>query len=136
MNAGLKAAAGVVSVSMAIVATQAMATVAKDSNGVINFGDAEVDPALQAKMDAAVAKRDVRQAVSEAFSLLASKFGENNVSLSAKYFPGAEGQLAQTARSDDFTQGVGTCYSNCHSACYANCHSACHSACHGSRSWR
>lgn len=134
MSAGLRIAGGVVSVSMAIVATQAMAAVAKDSKDVISFGESEADDALQAKMDAAVAKRDVRQAVSEAFSLLASSFGEGNVSLSAKYFPGAEGVVA--VGSDDFTQGIGTCYSNCHSACYSNCHSACHSACHGSRSWR
>jgi len=144
MNEPGKIIAGaVVSVSMAIVATHAMAAVGKDSQTVIALDSVEADLELQAKIDAAVAKRDVRQAVAEAFSVLATSFGDDNQSLSAKYFKDAAGQVAvnhglvDSKHFESANPGVTpNCYSNCHGACYQNCHDACHSACHGSRSWR
>lgn len=122
---------------MVVVATQAMAAVAKDSKHILDFGESEADPVMQGKMDAAVSKRDVRLAVAEVFPLLVSSLGKDNQSLKEKYFPD-EIQLAQAQleRSDDFTQNINGGYAGESIGCYANCHSACHSACHGSRSWR
>jgi hypothetical protein len=134
MSVGLKSAGVVVSASMALVATQALAYVAQNSEGVVEVEKVSVDPELEARIEAAVAKQNVKQAVSASFSVLASRLGTGNTSLSAKYFPNAEGMVAQ-ASSDDFVGGAG-CYSNCHAACHSACHSACHGACHGSRGWR
>ncbi len=125
----------VVSASMALVATHAMASIAKDSDRVINIAKVELSAEMQAKIDAAVAKKDVKQAVAGAFSILSTKFGEGNESLTKKYFSTDDILLAQVApRADDFT---GTGKVNVPAVtCYSNCHSACHSACHGSRGWR
>jgi hypothetical protein len=117
----------IVSASMAIVATQAMAYFAgagKDSRAVeASHSDNEH---LRNAVKAAVAKRDVRMAINSAFDALASSFGDaDGDSLAKKYFPDGNVRLAQT---NDFTNGVANCYSNCHSAC--------HDACHGSRGWR
>lgn len=125
----------VVSASMALVATHAMASIAKDSDRVINIAKVELSAEMQAKIDAAVAKKDVKQAVAGAFSLLSTKFGEGNESLTKKYFSTDDILLAQAAPSaDDFT-GAGN-IDVPSVTCYSNCHSACHSACHGSRGWR
>lgn len=133
----------IVSVSMAIVATQAMASVGDVSTDVVSIDNSPIDADLRAKIDAAVAKRDVRQAVSDAFSVLATSFGEGNMSLSGKYFSNEEVDVAiyhsPLEQSKDFNadpNAIPHCYSNCHSACYSNCHEACHQACHASRSWR
>ena len=125
----------VVSASMALVATQAMASVGKDSAAVINLVTPHLDPALQARIDAAVAKKDVKQAISSAFSILSTKFGENNESLTRKYFSEDNILVAGLAPgADDFS--VGGTVNVPKVVCYSNCHSACHSACHGSRGWR
>jgi hypothetical protein len=130
----------VVSASMALVATHAMASIAKDSDRVINIAKVELSPEMQAKIDAAVAKKDVKQAVAGAFSLLSAKFGDDNVSLTKKYFHGDDILLAATlpqVSSDDFTGNGNINIPGVPSvSCYSNCHSACHSACHGSRGWR
>lgn len=137
INNGL--ATGVVSVSMAIVATQAMAHSGFQSQQVLSIDASEpLDDTLKSRIEVAVAKEDVRKAVSEMFSVIANHFGENELSLAGKYFgeAGVEDKNLQTASFDDFSSGVGGCYANCHVACYANCHDACYSACHGSRGWR
>jgi type II secretory pathway pseudopilin PulG len=119
----------IVSASMAIVATQAMAYFAsagKDSKA-IEAANSENEQ-LRAAVKAAVAKRDVRMAINSAFDALSSSFGDaNGDSLAKKYFPDGNVRLAQTS---DFTSGRADAY------CYSNCHSACHDACHGSRGWR
>lgn len=125
----------VVSASMALVATHAMASIAKDSDRVINIAKVELAPEIQAKIDAAVAKKDVKQAVAGAFSLLSTKFGDGDLSLTSKYFQTDDILLAAaTPKSDDFTGSGNIDVPSV--TCYSNCHSACHSACHGSRGWR
>jgi hypothetical protein len=130
----------VVSASMALVATHAMASIAKDSDRVINIAKVELSPEMQAKIDAAVAKKDVKQAVAGAFSLLSAKFGDGNESLTKKYFRTDDILLAATlplVMSDDFSGNGNVNVPDVPSVtCYSNCHSACHSACHGSRGWR
>lgn len=135
MNPVKSASLVVVSASMALVATHAMASVAKDSDKIINIARVELAPEIQAKIDAAVAKKDVKKAVAGAFSLLSSGFGYGNESLTKKYFSGNDILLAQARpSSDDFTGSAGIDVPSV--TCYSNCHSACHSACHGSRGWR
>lgn len=128
----------VVSASMAILAVQAMNVVAKHSDGVVSIPEAKVPDDLAAKIDSAVSKKNVKEAVSASFALLASKFGSEKVSIGEKYFPGAFDQVqlaASTENSRDFS--TNGCYSAPSiTTCHAACHSACHSACHGSRSWR
>jgi hypothetical protein len=132
----------IISSSMAILAVHAMSIVARNSHDVVNLPAVHVDDELKGRIDAAIGKPDVKDAVSQSFMLLASKFGKENVSIGEKYFPGSFDQVqlaATTDKSKDFTEGG--CYRqatvtspgvSCHSAC----HSACHGACHGSRSWR
>lgn len=135
MNPARTASMIVVSASMALVATHAMASIAKDSDRVINIAKVELSPELQAKIDSAVAKKDVKQAVAGAFSLLSTKFGEGNESLTKKYFSTDDILLAAASpRADDFTGNGNIDVPSV--TCYSNCHSACHSACHGSRGWR
>ncbi|NTF17263.1 hypothetical protein G6L37_02305 [Agrobacterium rubi] len=135
MNPVRTASLVVVSASMALVATHAMASVAKDSSDVINIAKVDLSPDIQAKIDAAVAKKDVKQAVAGAFSILSTKFGYGNESLTKKYFTGNDILLAAARPgADDFTGDTGIDVPSV--TCYSNCHSACHSACHGSRGWR
>jgi hypothetical protein len=125
----------VVSASMALVATHAMASIAKDSIVVLEVRSAELNPDLKARIDAAIAKKDVKLAVANAFSLIASKFGTGHESLTDKYFKGNNILVADaTARSDDFSQQGNVSVPSV--TCYSNCHDACHDACHGSRGWR
>lgn len=129
----------VISASMAILAVHAMNVVAKNADGIINVPEAKTTDELAAKIDAAVSRPNVQEAVSASFALLATKFGHGDISLGEKYFPGASDQIllaATTNQSRDFTSGG--CYAppTYTSTCHAACHSACHSACHGSRSWR
>lgn len=127
----------VVSASMAILAVHAMSVVAKHSDGVVNVPDVKTTDDIAAKIDAAIAKKSVRDAVTASFGLLASKFGSEQISIGEKYFPGAfdQVQLAQAAGSADFT--TKGCYAATDvTGCHAACHTACHKACHGSRSWR
>lgn len=123
----------VVSASMALVATHAMASIAKDSDAILEIRAADLNPDLKARIDAAVAKKDVKIAVANAFPLISEKFGTNNESLTQKYFKGNNILVAQ-ARSDDFSQQGQIDVPSV--TCYSNCHSACHDACHGSRGWR
>jgi len=135
MNPVKSASLVVVSASMALVATHAMASVAKDSSDIISIARVELSPEIQARIDAAVAKKDVKQAVAGAFSILSSKFGYGNESLTKKYFSGNDILLAAASPSaDDFTGAAAIDVPSV--TCYSNCHSACHSACHGSRGWR
>lgn len=117
----------IVSASMAIVATQAMAHVADAGKEAKSIEAAiSANEQLRSAVKVAVAKRDVRMAISSAFDALASSFGDSEGStLAEKYFPDGKVQLAQR---HDFTNGF--------SSCYSNCHGACHIACHGSRGWR
>lgn len=116
----------IVSASMAIVATQAMAYFAgakKDSKAI--EASTSANEQLRNAVKAAVAKRDVRMAINSMFDALASSFGDaDGDSLAKKYFPDGNAKIAQMY---DFTNGI---------SCYSNCHSACHAACHGSRGWR
>lgn len=116
----------VVSASMAIVATQAMAYFAgasKDSMAV-EISDSDNEQ-LRSAVKTAVAKRDVRIAIQSMFDALARSFGDpNGDSLAQKYYP----HNTEYAQKSDFTNGMSSCYSNC----YYNCHYACHD----SRGWR
>jgi hypothetical protein len=140
MNSARTASTIVVSASMALVATHAMASIAKDSDRVINIAKVELDPDIQAKINEAIAKKDVKQAVADSFSILSTKFGSNNESLTNKYFKSDDILLAAThqlQKADDFTGSGNVGVPDVPSyTCYSNCHSACHSACHGSRGWR
>jgi hypothetical protein len=141
MNGGKKKNI-VISASMAILAVHAMNVVAKNADGIVNLPEVKTTDDLAAKIDAAVARPDVKEAVNSSFILLATKFGQGDVSLGEKYFPGASDQIllaATTTKSRDFTA----------SGCYApptystNVGTTCYSPptppapqCHGSRSWR
>lgn len=132
----------VISASMAILAVHAMNVVAKNADGVVSLPEVKTTDELAAKIDAAIARPSVQEAVNASFTLLATKFGHGDVSLGEKYFPGASDQIllaATTAKSRDFTT----------SGCYAppnystNTGTTCYSpptppapSCHGSRSWR
>jgi hypothetical protein len=125
----------VVSASMALVATHAMASIAKDSDQVLEVRSTELNPDLKARIDSAIAKKDVKMAVANAFPLISSKFGTGNESLTKKYFSGNNILVAQaTTGSDDFSQQNNIDVPSV--TCYSNCHDACHDACHGSRGWR
>nr|WP_250807648.1 hypothetical protein [Neorhizobium tomejilense] len=128
----------VISASMAILAVHAMSVVAKNSEGVVTLPEAKTSQDIEQKIESAVNLKNVKAAVETSFSLLASKFGSENVSIGEKYFPGAFDQVqlaASSANSRDFTSNG--CYkAPVVTACHAACHTACHSACHGSRSWR
>lgn len=131
----------IVSASLAMIATHAMITVAKEKDGIISVAKTTGEKSdLRKRIDTVVAQRDTKMEISSAMMLLATRFGENEVSIAQKYFP-QEFLVAQSRKSgDDFSVG-GTFANpndpfypgvNCHSAC----HTACHSACHGSRGWR
>lgn len=125
----------VVSASMALVATHAMASIAKDSDLVLEMRSSELNPDLKARIDSAIAKKDVKLAVANAFPLISAKFGTANESLTKKYFGGNTILVAEaSASSDDFSQQNNIDVPSV--TCYSNCHDACHDACHGSRGWR
>jgi hypothetical protein len=135
---GIKKKGIVISASMAILAVHAMSVVARNADGVVSVPEAKTTDDISEKIDHAVGFKNVKAAVDTSFSLLASKFGTESISIGEKYFPGAfdQVQLAQTSpNSRDFT--TNGCYVAPNvTSCHAACHSACHSACHGSRSWR
>lgn len=133
----------VVSASMAIVATQAMAHVGRDVDVIRDVPGATVDPETRGRIAAALGKKDVRDAISEAFPVIMRSFGRDGESIVGRI------QLAQnqdhTSRPGAWTNpntgtpagqvdrgGSSGAITFCHSAC----HSACHNACHGSRGWR
>jgi hypothetical protein len=149
-----KLAAVSVSTSLALVATSAMASVQGEVVEIPK--DYKVSAETEAKIDAAMAKRNVRDAVSSVFGAVTTTFSEDGQVLDQKYFPektfadqivertednfGA-GEITLAATRQDSTDigrtssSVG-CYGNCHSNCHGNCHGNCHSNCHGSRGWR
>lgn len=132
----------VISASMAILAVHAMGMVAKHADGIVSLPETKTTDELAAKIDAAVARPNVQEAVNESFLLLATKFGQGDVSLGEKYFPGATEQMmlaATTTKSRDFT--TKGCYSpptystNIGTSCYSP-PAPPEPSCHGSRSWR
>ncbi|MCS4089483.1 hypothetical protein [Rhizobium sp. BK176] len=132
----------VISASMAILAVHAMNLVAKNADGVVSLPEVKTTDELAAKIDAAVGRPSVQEAVNASFALLATKFGHGDVSLGEKYFPGASEQVLAdntTAKSRDFT--AKGCYApptystNTGTTCYAP-YVPPKPSCHGSRSWR
>lgn len=117
-----------VSASMLIVATQAMAHVGADSSRIIDPGVQSLDESLVARIKAAMAKPDVREALRENYPSIISSYGRDGVSLVERV------QVAQTAVGvdKDFTS-IGSGFSDPNAGA---CHATCHSACHGSRGWR
>jgi hypothetical protein len=136
----------VVSSSVAMIATSAMAHAAQD--GRIELPrDAKVDAELDHQIDQALAKRSTNEKIVSVFNAIAQSYASDGRTLADLYpqlFPGDKGiELAQTncSGSQPCVDSTGSgrhdsqfnyCYGNCHS----NCYSACHGACHGSRGWR
>lgn len=117
----------VVSSSLALMATNAMAYVAQNNENLLEFKNSDLDQQIMNKIENAISKKDIREAVMNSFSLFASSFGEDGNKLADKYFTV---QFADS--SEDFSKNATVpnynCYSNCYIACYSNCHS--------SRGWR
>ncbi len=122
----------VVSASLVLVATSAMASVRGEVVEVPK--DVDIPEGLARKIDAALQGRTVREAVSAVFNILTSCFSEDDQVLDERYFSDPELKLAANppGRQDSTDSGEFLCYTNC----YSNCHGACHGACHGSRGWR
>lgn len=124
----------VVSASMAIVATQAMAHVARDAQGALEVDlSVQAHPDTEAAIDAALKQRDVREASRDAFDAIIRAYGRDGRTLADRF------KLAQYNDSSGGLIGdpaAGGSASQCYAACHSNCHSNCHYACHGSRGWR
>jgi hypothetical protein len=139
----IKTGSVIVSASLAMIATHAMITAARSNDpSLASFSQAKGEKSdLRKRIDTVVAQRDAKMEISSAMMLLATRFGENEVSIAQKYFP-HEFLVAQAVKQgDDFTLNGNANVTDpsviypgvsCHSAC----HNACHSACHGSRGWR
>ncbi len=132
-----------VSTSIALVATQAIAAVG-ESHDIQVARDFEVSAELDAQIDAALAKKDVREEIGSVFDTLARRFVAEEGRLEDQLFPTFDGEekslreifLAQTdfvGRGNNSYRLFSTSGSG---VCYTNCHNACHRACHGSRGWR
>lgn len=121
----------VVSASMVMIATSAVASVDK---GSVELGDLfnEVDESLSAQVSVAMGKKDVMNMSNLMFDELMNSMAFNGVSLSDAYYE--EFQLAANPYGSQDSTDVGA--TNAGGYCYSNCHSNCHSACHGSRGWR
>ncbi|WP_018079366.1 hypothetical protein [Thiobacillus denitrificans] len=116
----------VVSISVAMVATNALASI-RDTK--IEIADAsEVPQEVMQRIDAAVSKRNVREAVADAFGIISENLTEQGETIKAKYVPDHI-KLALNQPSDiPGAQAAGACYTNCYKNCHCNCH--------GSRGWR
>lgn len=121
-----------ISTSCALVATSAMASVGQQQRVAVS-SDFQVAPETLAQIDAAIAKKDLRVAVSSVFSTLAKSFAEDGLNLDEKYFQarfgkdGSAGILLAQGQDSTVIPGMN---------CYGNCYTNCHVACHSSRGWR
>lgn len=122
-----------VSASMALVATNAMAAMEKDQAVVDLDRDFDISEELALRIDEAVAKKSVRDAVSSVFGELTRSFAEDGKLLSDRYV--LDGVRMAAEIGGDST-GTGACYANCYSNCHGACYHNCHGACHGARGWR
>lgn len=137
MGVNRNTATAVVSVSMALIATQAMVTAFKDTDRTFAYVRSDKTSAeLQKKVDFVVAQEMTRREISSAMELIATRFGDDERTIAQKYFPnGAINLAAAPKQADDFTIGS-TVNPQDFVGCYSNCYSNCHDACHGSRGWR
>ena len=122
----------VVSASMMIIASQAMAHAGKDVPSVIEFPSISVDSELQARVNSALEKRDVRLAIGEVLPVLMNSYGRDGGSIVQRVAQNTQaegGNYDHTYTSPDLVNPNSGEVS-------VTCHSACHSACHGSRGWR
>lgn len=138
MGVNKKTATTVVSVSMALIATQAMVVAARESKTMFSYVNANPDGELRKRLDGMLATGAPKLEINRAMALLAMKFGENEKSIAQKYFPDGQVRLAAAGlkSSDDFSTMEGGVSPIDFSGCYNNCYSNCHTACHGSRGWR
>lgn len=122
----------VVSASMMIIASQAMAHAGKDVSGVIELPSMTVDADTRALVRSALEKRDVRLAVGEVASIIVNSYGRDGDSIvnRVRVAQNVPGEQDHTFSTDDLTDP------NHGYDQFVACHSACHSACHGSRGWR
>lgn len=127
-----------VSASMILAATSAVADT-KNGLRVVVAEPENVSEDVIAAIDNAIAKKDVKDAVSEAFNSLVTRLSDTDKTLAENYF--AE-YLKTDENGNPFVEtGVqvaqfNVCGIGCYTNCYNNCHGACHSACHASRGWR
>lgn len=137
MGVDRNTAKAVVSVSFALIATQAMVTAYRDTDRTFTYARSDkMDPDQQKKTDFIVAQELTRAEISSAMELIATRFGADERTIAQKYFPnGAINLAAAPKQADDFTIGS-TVNPQDFVGCYANCYNNCHSACHGSRGWR
>ena len=133
----IEAVGHVVSASMLIATSHAMAHVSIDALAVRHVEDGGIDADTRARIVAAMSRADFKKGTAEVVPLIAKGFGENGVSLAdLVQMAGASGQDDHTGpRVDDpevnpagGTNGGVSCYNNCYTNCYSNCH--------GSRGWR
>ncbi len=138
MGVNRNTATKVVSVSMALIAAQAMVTAFKDTDRTFAYArSSKLDADTQKKVDFVVAQEMTRREISGAMELIASRFGDDERTIAQKYFPDGAIQLAQAVKkSDDFSLDSGVVKPEDFVGCYGNCYSNCHDACHGSRGWR
>lgn len=116
----------VVSISVAMVATNALASI-RDTK--VELGDTDDLPEeVMQRIDAAVSKRNVREAVADAFDIISENLTEEGETIKAKYLP--EHIRLALNQPDVMTEAKAA------GACYANCYKNCHCNCHGSRGWR
>jgi hypothetical protein len=116
----------IVSVSMVMVATSAVASI-KANKVDIDEVFAHVDEGMSEQVKAAVTKKDSLEAVNLMFRELSDAMSRNGVSLHDEF--AKEFQVATTADTRDSTDIGGYLPS------YA-CHANCHANCHASRGWR
>lgn len=116
----------VVSISIAMVATNALASI-KDSK--IEVPDAsDVPDELMQRIDSAMAKRQVREAMASAFDVISENLTEQGQTIRSKYLPEHLRLALNQPDAMPEAQSAGACYTNCYKNCHCNCHS--------SRSWR
>ena len=121
----------VVSASMMIIASQAMAHAGKDVTGVIELAPITVDADTQALVRSALEKRDVRLSIGEVAPIIMNSYGRDGESIVSRVRVAAnvQGEQDHTYTKDELVDpNTGELI--------VGCHSACHYACHGSRGWR
>lgn len=118
----------VVSVSMALIASRALASI--DGASVKIDDGSDIPEALMAKIMAAVDKKVIKDSLAkDLLSVSKTLSDDGEKSLLEKYLPDGM-SLAWAAGQQDSTDMQNRL------GCYGNCYSNCHSACHGSRGWR
>jgi hypothetical protein len=146
----------VISASLAMVATNAMAAVQEKVTVDDKFA---LDTETMKKIDTALGQRSVNEAISQMFNVLADHYGDGNGLLKDRFTKlvtagvldeavlrevGGTIRLAVHSGSTDYDStdvnagntAFSGCYTNCYSNCHGACHGACHGDCHGSRGWR